>query len=133
MLLPQRIKVTKRGHVTLEPRSWVWHKGTRNPGGHQGATLSGDKARAVRFDLGPWRKCSHLDRYGAMEGRASWRERRGQGGNSSICPSISTQYFPLAEPKKETGGNGAWEMMFASISPKQNSRAGEGQWNCHQG
>lgn len=55
----------------LEPRNWVWHEGTRNPDSHQGATLRGDKARGVGLDLGPWRKGSHLDRYGIVEGRAS--------------------------------------------------------------
>ena len=61
------------------------------------------------------------------------QEKEASCGSSFICPSISTHCFPRDEPKKETGGKRAWEVMFVNISPMQTSRAGEGQQSCHQG
>lgn len=73
----------------------------------------------------PWRE-ELLEEMGAQEEEASC-------GSSFICPSVSTQCFPLDEPRKETGGKRAWEVMFVNISPVQTSRAREGQQSCHQG
>lgn len=97
--------------------------------------------RAGRLDLGPWRKCSHFDRSGSREGRASWWEGgtewdKGQEihQSSSICPSVSTQCFPLAAPKKEPGGKGSLRNDVWQHQPRvKQSWAGEGQWHCDQG
>lgn len=71
--------------------------------------------------------------------KSGHRVDKGVGGIPifSICPSVSTQCFPLAETKKATVGKGAWEMMLPALATckaeQSKGRAESDQQNCDHG
>lgn len=84
-------------------------------------TLMGIKTKAFKLELESWRTFSHLHGCGAITIQGDFWGRvdtvgKEVGGTPvlSICPSISTQCFPLGGPLKKTIGKGAWEKMFAT-------------------